>query len=245
MAGTIPRLNAYAVQPQSYAQTINTSGHYINGNFTINPIPSNFVNVNANQDLFRNGSYGKIAVGAAELWQDAPGSNDSGVYFRNIVSGKIGLQILTRYTSQDFALTRATCNMFWFKKKILLTNYKTLELYMSSNLSGTKNCRLTPRIYLINTIPNKLSRGTYIDFYNSCQVIDGSDSGWKLTNYITVGTVSTNTGIKIYNGKVRFDISNYTGWWYIGFSMYFNNGSSAVQVPNGSYFFIDYATLYI
>ena len=233
--------------PQNYTQTIYCDGARMIGNIVINPVPGNYVDVNVNQDLFRNGSYGPMAVGAAKLHDTGKGSLRTLARFVNVGESKMRWSfqcvqagyvpehgtVIVGGSGTDFFET------VWFKKKINLTNYRTLEIKMS--IGNQQDLRVSPVIYLVQAPPTaepqQATRIQPVKCSNGSRVPNGyALRDWS--NYVNVGAE--------YYGVVRFDVSSYTGWWYMGFKVFqLQHGSSIKYIPFGTPFYIDYATLLI
>ncbi|MGL5434289.1 MAG: hypothetical protein ACRDBO_02660 [Lachnospiraceae bacterium] len=58
---SISTLGAQTITPNTATQTVSSSGKYLTGNITVNPIPSNYLNVSNNATVFNSGSYGMVA----------------------------------------------------------------------------------------------------------------------------------------------------------------------------------------
>lgn len=76
ITGSIPSKGAATYTPSTVTQTI-AAGQYLSGVQTINPIPSNYYNINANQTVFKDGSYGVIgSLGACIASSQNPWKSD-------------------------------------------------------------------------------------------------------------------------------------------------------------------------
>ncbi len=251
VTGAMPLGYGGTYTPQAYAQTVYCDGARMIGNIVINPIPGNFVDVNVNQDLFRNGSYGPMAVGAAKLHNVGSGNSNTLARFVGVAEWKMrwtfGCVQAGYVPSSGKVIVGSSgtyfCETVWFKKKINLTNYRTLEIKMS--IGNQESLRVSPVIYLVQAPPTAepqhATRIQPVKCSNDSQVPNGyALKDWS--NYVNVGGAS---GAEYY-GIVRFDVSSYTGWWYMGFKVFqLQYGSSYKFIPFGTPFYIDYATLLI
>ena len=114
VAGTIPKLAGGTYTPSTSAQKIYCSGKYMTGDIIFNGIPSGYVNVNGNADLFNNGSFGTIAGGAKPV-SVVPTSNSDYCYqYQGVVSNRM------RWfrNSSSFSARSNSQQSIVFKKKI-------------------------------------------------------------------------------------------------------------------------------
>ncbi len=250
VAGAMPLGYGGTYTPQPYYQYAYCNGQFMIGNITINPIPSNFVDINVNQDLFRNGSYGPMAVGAAKLYNVGRGNSSTLARFAGVAEGKMRWNfecVQVGYNPGKVIVGGSGDDYFfetvWFKKKINLTNYRTLEIKMS--IGNQEYLRVSPVIYLVQTPPTADPQHTTRIQPVKCSNDSKVPNGYVLKDWNHYVNVGRSSGSEYY-GVVRFDVSSYTGWWYMGFKVFqLEYGGNYRYIAFGTPFYVDYATLLI
>lgn len=170
VTGKIASQSGGTYTPSGSVQTIYCSGKYMTGNITFNAIPSGYVNVNGNADLFNNGSFGTIAGGAKTVGVVPTHDRMYCYQYRGIISNRM------RWTRESsvYAATGNSQQSIVFKKKIPFQYYSWIEI---EGYDAFATARYYPFFYFGNNSSNFLG-STGNDFNNvTYKILFGSSDG--------------------------------------------------------------------
>lgn len=213
-------MNGGTYTPSTSTQTVWCKGKLMTENITFNSIPSNYVNINGNADLFNNGSFGTIAGGAKTT------SKRSGNYvfiYKGVVNN---MMQWTRGSDKYAAATNGHDNIV-FKKKIPFASYSYLEIEGYNSLGWARYyptfCFGSNASAFVTDVYNNAATKIHYNGSGLCAYWTGSKWKWASNSYDYAEQMSG-----AINGHtiIRVNLSGINSTYYFGICFNYGYGAS-------------------
>ena len=194
--GAVPGNGGGTYTPQPWQQVHQCAGSYMTGNVVINPIPSNYLDITANQSVFLNGAFGAIVNRGwmPATWTevnmtvgyDSGLREDGSVSAVKIKNGAIYI-LLTYSSNRHAALIKGSINFSKFRTIRVVVNGVTIP-----NTAVKLRIAITDKnkVWQFSTT---YKNGNEIDIKAGLQTCNIDISKVNLNGYLVVGAYSNSS----------------------------------------------------